>query len=242
MKDKLFKQSPENVQPFVFDKKVTEVFDDMLDRSIPFYHQLTEAIGKILLSFEMPEGKIYDLGSSTGALLCYLSKILPERAADMAGIDNSKPMIEKSREKARQFRTSKAVQFIYDDIENYNFGKCAVIIANFTLQFITPEKRAAMVKRLYDILQPGGLLIISEKVCFDDKVVDENFIDIYYNFKKARGYSDLEISNKREALENVLIPETIEKHVGRLQDAGFNKVNTFFQWFNFAGFLGIKNG
>lgn len=242
MKDKLFNQSPKNIQPFVFDKKVSEVFDDMLDRSIPFYHQLTEAMGKILSSFIIPEGKIYDLGSSTGALLCHLSNILPERAADMAGIDNSKPMIEKAREKARQFRTSKSVQFINEDIENYNFDNCAVFIANFTLQFINQEKRASMVEKLYDALQPGGLLIISEKVCFDDKVVDENFIDIYYNFKKARGYSDLEISNKREALENVLVPETIEKHIGRLHNAGFSNVDTFFQWFNFAGFLGIKNG
>ena len=241
MKDKIYKKRLETIEPFVFDSSVANVFDDMLRRSIPFYPQIVEAIGKIFEKCDFPDGMIFDLGSSTGEMLCHLSQVIPSRARDMVGLDNSQAMVDKAQQKAANFKHSDSIQFINADIMNYSFLRSSSIISNFTLQFIEPKYRLDIIKKIYDILNPGGLIIVCEKIEYKNSVLNPLYTDIYYDFKKSQGYSELEIAQKREALENVMILDTCAEHINRMSEAGFQEVSSFFQWFNFAGFMGIKN-
>ena len=109
-----------------------------------------------------------------------------------------------------------------------------------SLQFIRPIQRQKVVESLFNSLREGGALILVEKTVEADKILNGLYIDYYHQFKKEMGYSDLEISNKREALENVLIPYQRDENIALLKKAGFSSVSTFFQWFNFAGFLAVK--
>ena len=241
MKDKIYQKKMPRLSSFVFDKKVSAVFEDMAERSIPFYSNSIEAIGFILKRFPLPDGKIYDLGTSTGKTVIHLCETLPERKKDLIGIDNSEAMITKAKETASRYKSSKEAVFLTRDITQFPYEPAAAAILNFTLQFVTPEKRNNLLRKLYDALLPGGMIIITDKISFSNVFIGEKFTDIYYDFKRKHGYSELEISQKREALENVLIPDTIENNLRRLEEAGFSNVTRFFQWFNFAGFLGIKN-
>jgi tRNA (cmo5U34)-methyltransferase len=239
-KDTLFRQQ-EKPGDFEFNDRVVEVFDDMLDRSIPSYREVIVSTSHLLNAFLHPGDTVYDLGCATGSTLLELSRLLPDKSLHFIGVDNSAPMLDKARLKAELFSKQDAIAFRQADITATDYPGAGAFILNYTLQFIRPIRREEFIRSLFAALRPGGVLILSEKIILHDRRLNREYIDIYYQFKKDRGYSELEIAKKREALENVLIPFSIEENTALLEKAGFASVAPFFQWFNFASFIAVKS-
>jgi tRNA (cmo5U34)-methyltransferase len=224
---------------FEFDEKVAAVFDDMIDRSVPFYAHNLALIADLLARRLQSGASVLDLGSSTGTLLIELARRRPG-ALHLIGVDNAPAMVERARKKADALDAD--VTFVCDDILSYEFGRPDAIVANYTLQFIRPLDRLALVQKIHDALRPDGWFVLSEKILMNDKRLDRLVIDVYYDFKRAQGYSDTEIMRKREALENVLVPYTIDENKTMLKNAGFESVDTIFQWGNFVTMVAAKGG
>ncbi|MBW2467085.1 MAG: carboxy-S-adenosyl-L-methionine synthase CmoA [Deltaproteobacteria bacterium] len=227
-------------EKFVFDERVAEVFDDMLDRSVPFYRQVIEMIAEILERSLQAGDTVYDLGCSTATTLIVLARELQTKSIKFVGIDNSKAMLDKALRKVEMFSMQDRIDFMEQDITRAEFSGAGAVIMNYTLQFIKPEVRQDFLQKIYRGLRKGGVLILSEKIVCRDKYLERQFLDSYHRYKMRRGYSELEIANKREALENVLIPNTIQENIKLLEAAGFSSVATFFQWFNFVSFAAFK--
>ncbi len=235
MKDKLFSQ-PISKQ-FEFDESVASVFDDMLSRSIPFYHEVQKLIISLILTQQEDNKKVLDLGSSTAKFLLDLHSKMDTNMS-LKGIDNSPAMLKRAEQKCHAFGAK--IELTYADMLEYDYSHEEIVVANYTLQFIRPIQRTNLVKNISKGICDDGVFIFSEKVVFRDKKLDKNCIDIYYEHKKEQGYSEYEIAQKREALENVLIPFTIEENIQMCKDAGFKEVNTLFQWANFVTFVAKK--
>ncbi|HER63097.1 MAG TPA: carboxy-S-adenosyl-L-methionine synthase CmoA [Desulfobacteraceae bacterium] len=238
-KDKLFKSGAVQ-EDFTFNNRVAEVFDDMLNRSVPYYSTVIDSIAGLLQHQPVKNCTIYDLGCSTGTTLLELARRLPDSGCQFVGIDSAPAMIKKARRKAEMYSRSATVRFREDDITTTGLDDAGAILCNYTLQFIRPMTRLPFVRRLYNALPAGGLCIVSEKVICHDRKLNRDFIDMHHQFKRRQGYSELEIAAKREALENVLVPFSIEENIDLLRQAGFQSVETFFQWFNFASFVALK--
>jgi tRNA (cmo5U34)-methyltransferase len=239
-KDTLF-QTESVPEDFVFSDRVVEVFDDMLDRSIPFYKEIIRSIACLLRSSLCSGGTVVDLGCATGTTLLELARLLPEKELHFIGIDNSSAMLEKARLKTELFSKQDQITFSAEDITHLHRPSTGAFLLNYTLQFIRPLLREDFLRRLHADLKPGGLLILCEKTINEDSRLNREFIEIYHQFKRERGYSELEIAKKREALENVLIPFSIAENKALLQKAGFSQIATFFQWFNFSAFVAVKS-
>jgi len=239
-KDKLFATAIDNINDFVFDEKVVAVFSDMIDRSVPGYATTISMIGMLAQRYALPNTSLYDLGCSLGAATLSMGQQVATSGCKIISIDNSPSMISRCKENLQNSRMSIPVSFIVDDVTISPITNASVVVLNFTLQFIAMDKRLALLQNIYDGLQHGGILILSEKICFSDVHLNDLLIDLHHNFKKAKGYSDLEISQKRNALENVLIPETIDTHKSRLSTIGFSSVDVWFQCMNFASVVAIK--
>ncbi len=235
MKDKVFTQAIE--KKFEFDQAVASVFDDMLSRSVPFYNEVRQLIISLILAEEGEGKKVLDLGSSTAKLLLELHGKM-QSSMSLKGIDNSQAMLDRAMQKCQAFGADITLELA--DMLTYPYAEEDIIVANYTLQFIRPMQRVELIKRLHDGLNEGGIFIFSEKILFDDKRLDKQVVDIYYDYKKEQGYSEYEISQKREALENILIPFTIKENIQMCRDAGFSEISTIFQWANFATFVAKK--
>ena len=234
-KDKIF-DKPITKQ-FEFDEEVASVFDDMLSRSVPFYDEMLKLSTSFALMHLKDKGRVYDLGCSTASTLIDIAKT-SKFNLELIGIDTSKAMLKRAKQKSKAYGYK--ISFINNDIFNIKFKKSNVIISNYTLQFIRPLQREKLVKKIYNSLEKGSIFIFSEKVITNDKVLNKQFIDKYYNFKKEQGYSEFEIAQKREALENVLIPYSYEENKKMILDAGFKHFDCIFKWVNFATFIAIK--
>ncbi|CBW27221.1 conserved hypothetical protein [Halobacteriovorax marinus SJ] len=240
-KDKFFAKEMSSIQSFEFNHDVAEVFDDMVSRSVPFYDEIHRIILD-LVDRKYNGGAIYDLGCSTATTISILDKHFKKRgipSPDYIGIDNSSPMLVKAKEKIKKNKVENA-EFICSDIADVAFRKSGMIIMNYTLQFIKPTSRPELLKKIYKSLDKGGMFILAEKIKCSGHTINDLLIELYYDFKRRNGYSELEISQKREALENVLIPITPEKQIELLKKAGFKKVEMIFRWYNFACYLGVK--
>ena len=235
MKDNIF-EKPIKKQ-FEFDEDVASVFDDMLSRSVPHYDDMLNLTTSFALNYVTENSRIYDLGCSTATTLINIAKN-SKHPLNLIGIDTSNAMLNRAKHKANAYGID--IEFIEDDIFNVNFESSNVIISNYTLQFIRPLQREKLIKKIYDSLEPGSVFIFSEKVITDNKILNKQFIDEYYDFKKTQGYSEFEISQKREALENVLIPYSYEENKKMILDAGFTNFDCLFKWINFATFIAIK--
>ena len=239
-KDKLFSQQESMIVDFAFDEKVANVFPDMIRRSVPGYESIITMVGLIAAEHAQPDSHIYDLGCSLGAASLSIIKQLKQPGCKIVAVDNSQAMIEKCRTNLGSGNEQVKIELLCSDIQDIEIENASVVIMNFTLQFISPEKRFLLLQKIYNGLRPGGVLILSEKIIFANDLEQDEQEALQLAFKKANGYSDLEISQKRTALENVLIPDTLELHQQRLKSAGFTRSYLWFECFNFISLLAIK--
>ena len=224
---------------FVFDDSVASVFDDMISRSIPGYRTIISMIG-VMAKRHCQEGSaIYDLGCSLGNASFSMAEQVNCQDYRIHAIDNSQAMISRLRDRLRSSETPQIVAKCADIVDAEIFN-ASIVVLNFTLQFVAKASRDALIKKVHEGLRPGGILIISEKIEFSDPDLNELFTELYYNFKQQMGYSKMEIAQKRTALENVLVPETLDGHRQRLSDAGFSALDVWFQCFNFASLVAVK--
>ena len=230
---------------FAFDDQVASVFEDMINRSVPGYSTIISMIGVLAERYCGAGSTIYDLGASLGGASFAVAQQLPHDDYRIIAIDNSEAMTSRLSAKLAALgelggKETSRIECRHEDLHDSKIEDASMVILNFTLQFIEPAAREALMRKIYDGMRPGGLLIISEKIQFPDPALNELFIDLYHRFKETQGYSKLEISQKRAALENVLIPETLAAHRERLNGAGFHSVDTWFQCFNFASMVAFK--
>ena len=237
MRDNLFnKQS--DITDFRFDQDVVKVFDDMVRRSVPGYDSMIQMIGLIARMYGQDNTNYYDLGSSTGAITLSIALNNKSKNNQFLAIDNSEEMVEQCKKNLQNKIAN--LQVVCDDINQVKIQNASIVVLNLTLQFIDVNLRSNLINKIYDGLEPGGILIISEKIHFDDAVTQNQITKLHMDFKKENGYSELEIANKRQAIENVLITETKEHHLNRLRECGFVETSCFFQCLNFVSFLSVK--
>ena len=239
-KDDIYSQYRERVADFVFDDAVAAVFDDMIRRSVPGYATVIAMTKVFAEHYAQPNSVSFDLGCSLGASTLAMRKGIVQPGCRIIAVDNSAAMVAKCREVVTLDKSDVPVEVVCADIRDVAIENASVVVMNFTLQFLSPDQRDAMIQKIYDGLRPGGVLLLSEKITFEDKAKDAFEIDMYHEFKKLMGYSDLEVAQKRRALENVLLPDTLETHRQRLKNAGFAKTYLWFQCFNFMSLAAFK--
>lgn len=239
-KDTLFSAPIEKLGDFTFDESVAEVFPDMIQRSVPGYSNIITAIGMLAARFVTEYSNIYDLGCSRGAGILSIRRNVEKSGVKIIGVDNSEPMVERCRRHLEAYHSDIPVEILCDDIRHIEIKNASMVILNFTLQFLPREDRLALLRKIYQGLNPNGVLVLSEKFTFEDHTINELLIDLHHTFKRANGYSELEVSQKRTALENVMLTDSIDTHKARLKQAGFSQVELWFQCFNFGSMVAIK--
>jgi len=241
LRDNVYDSPGSGKHPFEFNAKVVAVFDDMVSRSIPFYNEVLRMSAELARTFYQADTQIYDLGCSTGALVQFLEKEFAGNGFYYSGIDSSDEMIIKANNQRPQINTeSKTVQFAVADITQIDYQPASVFVANYTFQFLKPLVRQALLRKIFAALTPGGCLIVSEKCLEDAADMSRVYADLYHTMKARNGYSQLEIAEKRDALENVLIPFRVSENLELLGAAGFNPVSIFFKYYNFTSFIALK--
>lgn len=235
--DRLFSKIDPDSGTFAFDKNVAEVFDDMISRSVPLYADVQRSLPALAGLLDHDPIKVIDLGCSTGTSLIHLSAMLPQRNLQLVGIDNSQPMLDQCQQKLDSLDLPHRIETHCDSVQSFKFADASVVLMNYTLQFVPESDRPELLRRICESIRPGGFLLISEKVAHDQPAMDSALVELYFEYKRRQGYSELEISRKRDALENVLIPLTTEQNMRLIRSAGFGQVEVLLKWFNFATFL-----
>ena len=238
--DAIYAKPHEKIVDFEFNEDVARVFPDMIRRSVPGYGSLITMIGLLAEEYAQPGSNIYDLGCSLGAASLSMRRRIPHHDCHIIAADNSEAMTERCRANIAEDISPIEADVICSDIRDLTVECASVVVLNFTLQFLPPEQRLTLLEKIHAGLLPGGVLVLSEKIMFEDPDESKLQDKLHLAFKKANGYSELEISQKRSALENVLIPETLPQHHDRLKQAGFQQSHTWFQCFNFASILAQK--
>ena len=239
--DALYAAPLQEIIDFQFDERVVAVFPDMIQRSVPGYGMIITNIGILAAKYAQVSSHCYDLGCSLGAASLAMRQRVTTPDCDIIAVDSSPAMIERARELlALDTASSIPVTMICSAIQDVVIENASVVVLNFTLQFIPPPERMALMQRIYAGLKPGGILILSEKIAFSQPQQQQLHVELHHDFKRANGYSHLEISQKRSALENVMIPETLVAHHKRLKAAGFSCSELWFQCFNFVSLVAIK--
>ena len=239
-KDEVFKKPIQQSSDFKFDTKVVKVFDDMVTRSVPFYIEMQRMISELAGEYAVGGSSIYDLGCSTGTTMVNMNETVA-KDVKFVGIDDSSEMLDQCRDNLvkngfeREFDLQPANLNKGVDIKN-----ASVVVLCLTLQFIRPLHRVKLLQEIHKGLNEGGCLILVEKVLAEESVLNRNFIKYYYDFKKRNNYSEMEIAQKREALENVLIPYQLTEDHEMLRSSGFSHTEVFFKWYNFSGIIALK--
>ncbi len=239
-KDTLYAQAHDAIGAFQFDESVVAVFPDMIQRSVPGYQTILTGIGELTQRYAQKDSNLYDLGCALGAATLTMRRNVEKKNCQIIAIDNSQAMIQRAQEYLNAYHSDTPVQLHCADMTECTIENASVVVVNFTLQFIDPKQREPLLKKIYQGLQPGGILILSEKLHFNDSALQECIEHLHLQFKRANGYSELEISQKRSSLENVLITETEQDHLNRFKKVGFQSAGIWFQAYNFASFLAIK--
>lgn len=238
--DNIFKTKQERSSDFKFDASVVDVFDDMVVRSVPFYLEFQRMITELAKDFAVSNTSLYDLGCSTGTTMLSLNKVL-DSSVKFVGIDNSTEMLDVCRTNFERANFSRSFSLQYGDLnQDIEIENASVVILCLSLQFIRPIYRFKLLQNIYEKMNPGGCLILVEKVLAEESSFNKNMIKYYYDFKRRNNYDDMEIAQKREALENVLIPYKLSENIEMLMEAKFKSVETFFKWYNFAGIIAFK--
>jgi tRNA (cmo5U34)-methyltransferase len=239
-RDTIYARPRNVVGGFEFDESVAAVFPDMILRSVPGYASIVSNVGVIAGHFAVPNSNCYDLGCSLGAATLSMRHQINAEQCRVIAVDNAEAMVNRCQLNIEDDDGAVPVDVVCNDLREVDVERAIVVVLNFTLQFIPVEQRDELLSRIYDGMLPGGALVVSEKIAFADPVEQQLQTDLHMSFKRANGYSDLEISQKRAALENVLIPETIETHAARFKSVGFKSSQVWFQALNFVSMLAVK--
>lgn len=238
--DRIYASDQAGQQPFQFNEAVAEVFPDMLRRSIPGYAASIIAIGTLARQFVRPQTRCFDLGSALGAATLAMRHNIDAAGCRIQAIDSSPAMTRKCRKIVATDEASVPVDIICGDVREADIDNASMVVMNYTLHFLPPDDRDAMVAKIYAGLHAGGLFLLSEKVVDDDPEIEELLVELHHEQKRRNAYSDTEISRKRAAIENVLIPESLATHEARLAEAGFAHVGLWLRYFNFVSLVAIK--
>jgi tRNA (cmo5U34)-methyltransferase len=242
-RDRLYETLISEPGDFVFDARVVRVFPDMINRSVPGYTTVVPMLGMLARRYARADSNLYDLGCSLGAVALAMQAAVRAPGARIVAVDNAPDMIhglEARLQAAPADPAAPPIEAVRQDILDTPIERASVTALNFTLQFVPPERRPDLLARIAAGTLPGGVLLLSEKVCFADPVEQELQTGWHHDFKRAQGYSDLEIARKRDALEHVLRPETLDTHHRRLERAGFARVYRWFQGFNFVSLVAFR--
>ena len=240
-KDEVYRDQHAAIADFKFDRSVATAFDDMVSRSVPFYAEIQRMIAEMARDFSAPGTAVYDLGCSTGTTFINLHQGL-DPGIRFVGVDNSEEMLDRCRSKLAAHGVDRQIELRCRDLnEGIDIENASVAMLILTLQFIRPLRRQKFVADIFRGLHPQGCLILVEKVLGEDSLLNRMFIDYYYDMKRSQGYSELEISQKREALENVLVPYKLLENRELLLETGFHSVDVFFKWYNFCGIVAVKS-
>lgn len=240
--DTLFSAPIDKLGDWTFDERVAEVFPDMIQRSVPGYSNIISMIGMLAERFVQPDSRVYDLGCSLGAATLSMRRNIKVPGCEIIAVDNSPAMVERCRRHIDAFRADTPVNVIEADILDVELSNASMVVLNFTLQFLQPDDRQRLLNQVYRGMRPGAALVLSEKFSFEDKDVGELLYNMHHDFKRANGYSELEISQKRSMLENVMLTDSVEVHKSRLKQAGFEHSEVWFQCFNFGSLIALKAG
>lgn len=240
IKDEVFKEEIERISDFKFGASVANVFDDMVNRSVPFYGEIQRMVAELAANYARERSNVYDLGCSTGNTFIGMDSMV-KKGIRFIGIDDSQEMLNKCKSKLEENNFSRNYELRCSDLnDNLKVPNASVVVLCLTLQFVRPIYREEVLKNIYNGLNPGGVLILVEKILAEDSQFNRDFISYYYNYKRRNQYSEMEISKKREALENVLIPYKLSENMSLLYDNGFTNCEVFFKWYNFAGIIAVK--
>lgn len=238
--DRIYDTKRDKIDDFKFGAETAAVFDDMVSRSVPFYGEIQRMASELAADFATPGTSIFDLGCATGTTLLALDPMVDE-SVRFVGIDNSDEMLGKAEAKLAEVAKRRRVEFINADLNAVaSFDNASVVMLMLTLQFVRPLYRERVVRRIHESLSDDGAVILVEKITGSHSLLNRLFIEHYYGYKRREGYSELEISQKREALENVLIPYRFDENREMLLDIGFRHVEEFFRWYNFCGVIAVK--
>ena len=239
-RDRLFSTRKPVKRDFVFDKSTARVFDDMIGRSVPFYHEIQRMVCELSAEFSRSGTNLYDLGCATGTTLLQLDAVL-EPTIRFVGVDNSADMLAEAEAKLSKVGLARQYELRVADLQkDLTLENASVVIMLLTLQFVRPPQRGRLIQRIAHGLNDRGCLLLVEKVVADDPVINRLFIDNHVAMKRRNGYSRMEIAKKREALENVLIPYRVSENREALLEAGFRSCDEFFRWYGFVGFIAVK--
>jgi tRNA (cmo5U34)-methyltransferase len=241
-RDRVFARKRRQIQPFSFNREVAEVFDDMLVRSVPLYKESLYRQADLVRRFFQAGTRIYDLGCSHGNLGVRLQAVFKGIPFTLVGVDTSRPMLEKYRKRLGPPEPGRCIHLVCGAMEDICITNASVVVINLTLQFLDPSKREDLIQRLFSGMVPGGILLLMEKTVHPEPAMHHLQLEVYQQFKRENGYSNLEISQKRDALEKVLIPDTLDTHFQRLHRAGFSQVDVWLKWFNFSAVMAVKQG
>ncbi len=236
-KDTIYSQKREKIPPFEFNDAVVNVFDDMIHRSVPFYKETVFRLAQLSRMYYQADTRIYDLGCSNGNFgICFI-KEMGDDPFEMVAVDNSKPMLDVYKKRLANEPNGGYIKLERNNIQDVKICKATVAVLNLTLQFLPLAGRDNLINHIYGSLLPDGILLVTEKVSHPNREFTDMQQQFYHRFKKEKGYSNMEISQKRDALENVLIPEAVADHLKRFSSAGFKNHDIWFKWFNFVSFI-----
>lgn len=239
-KDEVFKGEIEKASDFKFGANVANVFDDMVNRSVPYYGEMQRMMAELAADHAVEGTDVYDLGCSTGTTMIGMNTMVNPNIR-FVGIDESKEMLDKCKAKLTESGFTRPVDLRTADLnQGVAIDNASVVVLCLTLQFVRPVYRERLVRDIYKGLRPGGVLILIEKILAEESRFNRDFIHYYYNYKRRNQYSELEISQKREALENVLVPYKLSENITLLRDQGFSHCEVFLKWYNFAGLIAVK--
>ncbi len=234
-KDQLFAEPYSDIKAFAFDEKVVAVFPDMIKRSVPGYDTILKGIAMLAMKYIQPNTAVYDLGASLGAVALTVDQAIGDQSITIHAIDNSTPMINALQGHLSKAQLNNSMQVMLQDVAETEINNASMVVSNFTLQFMPRSSRGSVCEKIHAGLNPGGVFVLSEKVASS-----QTLIDYYHGYKKINGYSDQEVAQKRQALEDALKPDSLSDWLTRLQAVGFNHVEVWFRAFNFVSITAIK--
>lgn len=234
-KDQLFAEPYSAIKAFAFDEKVVAVFPDMIKRSVPGYDTILKGIAMLAMKYIQPATAVYDLGASLGAVSLTVDQAIGQQSVTIHAIDNSTPMIDALQDHLSSIELNNSIQACLQDVAEAKIDNASMVVSNFTLQFMPQASRQTVCERVHAGLNPGGVFVLSEKV-----TSSQTLIDYYHGYKKINGYSDREVAQKRQALEDSLTPDGLSTWLARLEAVGFSQIEVWFRAFNFVSIVAIK--